>query len=161
MVMILDSGSRDMGSNPVSSSKNNKMKYNIGVFAEIGTFDYYCGEESYYTRSVRVLVFEIDFDGCKKMLDNYLLNISSSVEGIKYEIVLDTESEIVNSPESFSLGFDKFVDYKKFESDRLSNNRNIRGKIKDLKEAKKNMSRSEVIKSKINKELLDLKKSIR
>jgi hypothetical protein len=62
--------------------------------------------------------------------------------------------------DSFKIGVSKYSDSKKFELDRLSNNRIIRKKIKDLKDKKSSMSRSEVIKSGIVKEISELKKSI-
>jgi hypothetical protein len=77
MVMILDSGSRDMSSNLISSSKFTKMKYKIFVYATATEFEFYMDNESSYFYNVEISEFESEFES-ESILIEFLRHLNSN-----------------------------------------------------------------------------------
>jgi hypothetical protein len=142
------------------------MKYKIFVYATATEFDfdYYYEMESTYSYHVKIGEFDIDLDD-NKLLNKFIKDLNSKNSTIMYgydgymsDISEHNRSEVVYFESgSFLNGIGSFIASEDKELKRLEDNRTIRKKMKELVNKKKSMSRSEIINSKIVKEISDLK----
>jgi len=143
------------------------MEYKIYIYATATEFDYFCDRESSTSYNFKIGEFSVDMESDKELV-KFLKKINSTNLGIKYstdsymsDIYLwDSGESVFLDSNSFMEGFEKYKSDELKELERLVSNREKRAKLKELKLKKSTMTRSEIIKSKINREIESLKKSI-
>jgi hypothetical protein len=138
------------------------MKYVIFTSAKISEYENYFGEESFYSYNMKLNDFEVEFENVKE-LNKFINYLNGRNDGIFYSRGgnYDRNSDLVYLDEkSFINGYNEMIKSINSEKERIIKNRELRKEIKDLKLKKSKMNRGEIIKSKINSKILELKNSI-